>query len=307
MESYDGFIESPGWHFAVFALALTIGTTGAIAQDKSPPPKSISLDQCHIKLIGEVEVASGIPGVLDYVTPEEGDPVAKGEPIVGLKADVPLAQKAVALKEAQNDVEVRYAQKAAELADAEYVKAVEANRRLEGTVASVELDRLRLAAERAHLQIESAELDLEVASLKANEAEANLMAYNLKAPISGVVTKRDKSAGEAVRQGDVILKIQITDRVRVEGWVDLVDSFRIKPGDPVKVHLDIPGVKLKIEDEEFDGVLKFVDLTVEPVFRKVKVWAEVQNPKNILKAGLTAKMTITPRKTEIVQTTMAAP
>ena len=251
-----------------------------------------------------VEVASGIPGVLDFVKPEEGDLVKANEQIVGLKADVVLAQKAIALKEAENDVEIRYAEKAAELADAEYEKAREANHRLKGTVAAVEIDRLRLAAERAHLQIEQAEHQLEVANLKANEAQANLEAYQLKSPINGVVTKRYKSKGEAVHQGDPILKIQITDRVRVEGYVDLVDSFRIKPGDPVKVHLDIPKVNLKIEEEQFDGVLKFVGLSVEPITGKVRVWAEVQNPKNILKAGLTAKMTISPRKTEIVQTTL---
>ncbi len=296
----------PARHFAVFALGLTIGTTGAIAQEKSAPPKSIPLDQCRIELISDVEVASGIPGVLEFVKPEEGDPVKANEQIGGLKADVVLAQKAIALKEAENDVEVRYAQKAAELADAEYAKALEANRRLDGTVAAVEIDRLRLAAERAHLQIEQAEHQLDVANLKANEAQANLEAYQLKAPISGVVTKRYKSSGEAVRQGDVILKIQITDRVRVEGFVDLVDSFRIQRGDAVKVHLDIPGIELKIEEEQFDGVLKYVGLGVEPVTGKVRVWAEVLNPKNVLKDGLTAKMTIYPRKADIVQTTMLA-
>ncbi len=290
-------------HLVVLALPLAIGTTRATAQNKSASPKPIALDQCRIELIDEREVASGIPGVLDFVKVEEGDPVRAGEEIGGLKADVVLAQKAIALKEAQNDVEVQYAEAAAELADAEYAKSLEANRRLKGTVAEVEIERLRLAAKRAHLQIEQAEHQLEVANLKANEAEANLEAYHLKAPINGIVTKRYKSTGEAVRQGDVVLKIQITDRVRVEGHVELADSFRIKPGEPVKVQLEVPGMDPKIAQEKFDGVLKFVGLEVEPITHRVRVWAEVQNPKNVLKAGLTAKMTIYPRKTEVVQTT----
>ena len=61
--------------------------------------------------------------------------------------------------QAVSDVEVRYAKKAAELADLEYQSALKANRHLQGTVATLEVERLRLAAEMAHLQVEQAEFD----------------------------------------------------------------------------------------------------------------------------------------------------
>ncbi len=118
-----------------------------------------------------------------------------------------------------------------------------------------------------------------------------------------MVTKRYKSAGEAVRQGDIILKIESTSRLHVEGRINVKDMFQVKRGDKVKVQLNIPGLKLPKEQQELEGVVKLVDLTVEPVLQKVRVVAEVQNPDDILKAGLPTTMTIYPGTGKAVQTT----
>ena len=295
--------KAPARFFLLFGLGLTIGTTNAIAQAQTSASKPITVQNCNVSLIDAPFLAAPVPGILDFVTPEIGDDVTAEEIIIGLQADVMKAQKAIAMKEATNDVEIRYATKAAELADAEYQKALEANRRLAGTVAQIEVDRLQLAAERAHLQIEQAEHQLAVASLKADEAEANVQVYQIKSPISGTVVKKYKSRGEAVRQGDTILEIQSTARLHVEGYIKVEDMSRIKRGDKVKVKISIPGLVLPKDQQELDGVIKLVDLTAQRVGQQFLVVAEVQNPKNILKAGLTTEMTIFPGTAKEVQTT----
>lgn len=297
--------NGPARFFLLFGVGLTIGTTNAIAQAPPSSGKPVTVERCSVQLIDSLELAAAVPGVLEMVLPEEGDEVTAEELIVGLQSDVIQAQRKIALKEAENDVEIRYARKAAELADTELRKALEANRRLRDTVAQVEVDRLRLAAERAHLQIEQAEHQMEVARLKAEEAEANFQVYQITAPISGVVTSKDKSRGEAVRQGDTILKIASTSRLKVEGYIKVQDMFRVKRGDKVKVQLNIPGLNLPKDQQEMDGVLKLVDVSVNPIAQNVRVMAEVQNPDNILKAGLPSiTMTILPGTGENVQTTL---
>ncbi len=290
-------------YFLLFVLGITIGTTNAIAQNPPSVSKPITVKGCDVLLIDEVQLASGVPGVLAIVTPDEGDEVRAERVIVTLQDDVVMAQKMIAMKEAKNDVEVRYSQKAAELADAEYQKALEANRRLRGVVAAVEISRLRLAAERAHLQIEQAEHQLEVANLRVQEAEANLQVYQIKAPFDGIVTRKYKSRGEAVRQGDPILEIKSLNRVRVEGYVNVKDMFRIKRGDQVMVHLELAGMD-QVTMQELKGTLKFVDLSVEPINQQVRVWAEVKNPDGILRPGLNATMKIQPNSKPAVETTM---
>jgi multidrug efflux pump subunit AcrA (membrane-fusion protein) len=295
--------NAPARFFLLFGLGLTIGTTNAIAQVQPSLTSAITVENCNVSLVDSAELAAAVPGVLELVAPEIGDVVVEDEVIIGLLAEVQKAQKAIAQKEATNDVEIRYAKKAAELADAEYQKALEANRRLAGTVAQIEVDRLHLAAERAHLQAEQAQLTYEVAGLKADEAEANFQVYQIKAPISGTVVEKFKSRGEAVRQGDIILVVQSTARLHVEGLIGVKDWHRVKQGDKVKVQLNTPGVNRAEDQEALDGVVKFVDLTVEPVRQQVRVVAEVQNPDNLLRAGIPTEMTIFPGTAKEVQTT----
>ncbi len=142
--------NGPTRFFVLFGLGLTIGTTTAIAQAQSSTakPKPVPVESCHVELIDTLDLAAPVPGVLEFVTPEVGDEVSAGQLVVGLDADVVKAQKAVAVKESQNDVEKRYSVKAAEVADIEYRKALEANHYLKDTVAKVEVERLKLAAER---------------------------------------------------------------------------------------------------------------------------------------------------------------
>lgn len=295
--------NTPTRFFLILGLALTIGTTNAIAQS-STSKEPVTIKRCRILLLKDKDItlASPVPGVLDFVTPKEGDEVQAEQEVAGLQDDVVMAQRNVAKKEAENDVEKRYAVKAAEVAEAELRKAIEANRRLDNSVAAVEIERLQLAAERARLQIEQAENQMSINELRADEAEANLKTHHIKAPFKGIITRKFKSRGEAVRQGDPILQIISTDEVKVEGYVTVAESSRLKKGDKVEVQLELEGFET---EKPFEGVLTLVAPKVEAVTgNKVRVTARVQNPNNILKAGLTATMKIIPQKGGAVQTTL---
>ena len=113
-----------------------------------------------------------------------------------------------------------------------------------------------------------------------------------------MVTKVLKAKGEAVREGDPILEISSTARVKVEGYVNIKDVWSISQGCRVKVQLDIAEAELPVEKLTFDGRIVFVDVKVQPVTGEIRVWAEVANKDNVLRDGLTSKMTIYP--TEII-------
>jgi RND family efflux transporter MFP subunit len=279
---------------AVASLGLVVAVTSAA--DKRPESRSqpIELSDCRIKLIDRVTLASDRPGVIEFVAPQEGDHVKADDQIVGLKDDVVMARRAVAQREAENDIEIRYSKKAAEVAAAEYEKSLEVNEKIPNGVADIELQRLRLASEKSVLQIEQAENQRVIAQLKLAEADAELQTYQVIAPFDGVVTNVVKKKGEAVRQGDPILDLASTRKVRVEGDVQITDVWSIRRGDAVRVQLDIPDVNLEVEQHTFEGKVIFVDVTVNPLTREVRVWAEVENRDDILREGLSARMTIQP-------------
>lgn len=268
------------------------------AASKPTTPSGVVVAQrSRVILEDEATLASDRPGILGFVEPDEGDQVTAGQQVAGLKDAVAKAALAVAARTAESDVDIRYAEKAAAVAVEVLRKSEQANVQNPGNVPQVQISQLRLDAERAKLQIEKAEFDRGIAELERDQAAAELETYQIVSPLDGIVTEVLKHAGEAVQQGDPILRVVRTDVVRVEGDVSVADAFRVQPGDSVKVRLDsskLQGLPKELADREFEGKIGFVDPTAKLVSNTVRVWATVPNEGNFLKAGLPAVMEITP-------------
>lgn len=258
--------------------------------------ESIVVPQCRIKLIDQVELASDRAGVLAEVVAKEGSYVQKGDMVAKLRDETAVAAFRVAEHAAENDIQVRFAKKSADVARVEYDKARLTNQKSTRAVPEVELLRLKLAAERSILQIEQAEHEFRSSQLSRDEAQAQLSTYRIESPFDGFVTEVRKSAGEAVNQGDPILEIVNPNRLRIEGRVHVRDIAKVKPGAYVQVRLDVPGVEIGDAQEFLEGKIVFVDVSAQPVTFMVLVWAEVVNRGSTFRPGLTAEMTIDPTK-----------
>lgn len=292
-------------------LLITGGSLGYLgtttqAEDKASGKEpaanqesAIEVNECRINLIDRVILGSDRPGVLEFVEPNEGERVKKGQVIAALKSDALKASRKTAEKKATNDIEIRYSQKARDTAYVELEMNLDINKRVPNTISILDIKRYTLNAEKSDLQIEQAELEYEMSKLQLEEIDAQLEEMKIVAPFDGVVTKKFRSAGEVVRHGDEVLELVNTRRVKVEGNVNIEDTWKFHVGTPVEVHLDIHGVQLPVEKQTFYGKISFIDVEVERINnRSIKVWAEVENPENILKAGYMATMKILPDKSE---------
>lgn len=250
------------------------------------------IPDCRVKIIDQLPLASDRAGVLADMNLREGETVVARQRIARLRDDVIQAQLAIAQQKAEYTAEVFAKEKAHQISQNVYQQALEANRENPRTVPKLELEKMRLDMELASFEIERAKHDLQVHKLERDQAAAELQAYAILSPVSGVVTKIFKHRGEAVRQGDPVIEITSTDRVKVEGWLTLTQSFQVAQGTPVKVQVDIEDEELPIEKQVFEGRVTFVDVVVEPTKGMVKVTAEVINHDNILRAGLKARMTV---------------
>ena len=284
-------------HPLLLLTAALLALPTASAAERTP----VSAARCRVILAEEAVLSSDRAGILAVIVPEEGDRVKAGQKIAGLKDEVAAAALAVAEKQATNDVEIRYAAKAAEVAEVEYRKTKEANRQLPNAFPEIELERLRLAYERAKLQIEKAELDFEVAKLTRDQAAAELAVHRINAPFDGVVRRVIKHRGEAVSQGDPILELVNVDRLRVEGYVPLADAFSLRPGDPVTVQLVESTLAPEIRNRVFEGKIGFIDEVVNKFTIDVRVWATVDNQDDLLRPGLEASMRVFPGKRATAQ------
>jgi macrolide-specific efflux system membrane fusion protein len=201
---------------------------------------------------------------------------------------------AIARAKAENDVAVRFARKAHEVAAAEYRRALESVEKFQKSVSQTELDQLRLTTEKALLGIEQAELEQSVARLAMRQKEAELDTarlklerHRLRAPFAGMVAEIKKGRGEWVSPGDTVLRLVRLDRLRVEAFVPARDVVALQ-AQSVTVLVDVPGQGRA----RSIATLVFVSPEVNPVNGQVLIWAEVENHGLLLKPGQTATLAI---------------
>ncbi|MBI1348216.1 efflux RND transporter periplasmic adaptor subunit [bacterium] len=275
------------WRCAVLASWLLLANAGGQpwvqAQSASPV---IRLAETRLSLIDRAALSAERTGVLQEVTVHEGETVKAGAHVAKLRDQIIRAQLAIADKQLENDVDLRFARKAAELATLEFSKSVKVNEGTSGTISEIELRRLRLASEKALLQLEQAQWHLELARLQREETAATYSTYTVMAPWSGVVMKVNKRRGEAVREGEAIVEIADLARLRAEGYVTLSDSLRLRPGQEVRWQWSIPGLSENETPQVYAGRLTFIEPKVDPVTQKVRIWAEVENVDSRLKDGM---------------------
>lgn len=150
----------------------------------------------------------------------------------------------------------------------------------------------------ARKDVESAESDWQQAVAEVQRAHArmkNLSSGNgaaegqfiLRAPVSGIVTERQVSAGSEVRPDATNPLFVITDPRYLWAQVDLPERQlnKIQAGSMVAIDVDA------YPDTDFNGKVVVIGGTLDPVTRRIQVRCEVNNPELKLKPGMFARVT----------------
>ena len=269
------------------------GEGGAAAKTKTPP--AIEVDDCRIKSPKEVILAFDRPGILGVLSVDEGDEIESGTLIASLKDDVARAALKVARVQADSDVEIVYAELAAKVAKTEHEAMKFANQIKAGTIPDIEVQRAKLNYEKTEAEVEKAKHNQQTLIAKRDEAAVQLDTYKLEAPFTGVVTKVHLVKGASVKQGDPVIEIVNTSKVRVEGSILISEAMLVKAGCKVEIKLIGENIGTALASRIFAGKIGFVDpAKVLAVGEHVRIWAEVDNPDGLLRDGLRATMKIQP-------------
>lgn len=282
------------------AAALGVRAAAQAAPGVSGEPVEIA--RCLVTIFEHVQVPVREAGQLESLLVREGDLVAVGQELGQVDSELPRIERTqaeyeleVARKQAENDVNVRFAAAAWEVAKAHLLRAEEANRKVPGSIPEAEVEERRLAAEKAKLQIEQSKHELDVAKITqkgktglVDLTDAKLRRRTISAPIKGVVVEVFKKPGEWLNPGDPVVRVLRMDRLRVEGFLSADRSAAAKAGTAITVE----SVLADGRREKFAGNIMFVSPEVEAVTNQVRVWAEVENPRLLLRPGSQASMTI---------------
>lgn len=150
----------------------------------------------------------------------------------------------------------------------------------------------------AHRDLETAEADWHQAEAEALRAKARLNnlsskakstdgQFNLRAPLSGIVTERQVNAGSEVRPDAQAPLFVITDPHHLWVLIDLPEQQlgKISVGQPVFVEVDA------YPDEIFYGRVTVIGETIDPVTRRIQVRCYLGNPERKLKPEMYARVT----------------
>lgn len=285
-------MAQPGMIVLAGVMAATLaGAFAAQPGASKPEPATIEARECNVKYLEQALVASERHGVVAVVDVREGDSIRAHQRLVQLKDDLQRAQLATLIRQAdspESDAKIVDAQLMRDFSVERYNIAVAAKRQNPDAVSRAELLELKTAADRAETRIEEAELELEVTKLKKQEAEAEWRMCTIPAPFDGIVTRVMKQPGEAVQLGDPVVEIVNPRRLKVEGYVTAAEAVPLKPGMKVRATQQAATGQVRT----CEGVLVFVDVGVEPVSQRVRIWAEVDNRDLTLQPGLLAGLSV---------------
>ncbi len=289
------------WLILWMAVSLVLSGPVLAAQDDNPV-----LELCVVKTREDVRLPAEEAGVLVRLPWKEGAQVQKGDLLAAIQdlqaqAGVEVAQIGLqaAEKRAESDIEERYAQKAYEVALADWEQDMAANQRTSGAVSEADLRRKKLDYQRLELQIEKAQNDNVLAKYEVKTKAAELKAAHLalsrreiRAPFEGEIVDIYRHESEWLSPGDPIMRLIRFDTLHVEGFVD---SSQYDPeqidGRPVTIRV----VLARGRTLEATGKIIYVSQLVQHD-RRYLVRAEIPNQRQgkhwLIRPGLETAMTI---------------
>lgn len=228
-----------------------------------------------------VEVRSQVPGIVGRLAVDRGDPIRTGQLIAVIQAEGIRSAAASSL------AQVSAAQANLALARQQVTSARTLHAR--GAISQIELQTAEAAYEAAEGQLAAARAQASAASESAGRA-------NITSPISGEVSDRHVSQGEAVNPGDPLITVVNTTQLELAGQVPVQSAARVQRGQSVEFTVDAyPG-------EVFEGVVARVDPTANAATRQVGVYLRLPNPNRRIVGGVFATGRVLSATTDSVLT-----
>ena len=268
-------------------LALGGGETGS--SRNSAQAADILLKHCTLEYKKTSLLGANQMGVLEECGVVPGDKVKAGQVLGHLRDEEFRAELDVRAMQAVSDIAIRVAEARHRLALSQLERTQKLINRSFASIEELSIRRQEEEVER--LSIEEARQNKRLAELQRKQTEAAIRSREIRSPHDGVVVEVLKVPGQSISTADPVLRVVDPSEIRVTGYLDVPDVWRVRSGQAVKIWADIWGAELQIE-EAFTGQVEYVDLLISPENQTCKVTAIVANREDRLRSGLEARMEI---------------
>lgn len=218
--------------------------------------------------LSQATVKSKVSGQVELTTVQEGMAVTAGQVLARIDlADLRarLSQQQAALDEAQARLSLATKNEASSLA---LLK--------QKYIAQTAYDSTQNSVDLARASVKAAAAAVEVARIAMNDGV-------IRAPISGIVSKRHVQAGEKLAPDMPVYTIVNLTELTLEAQVPASEIPRIQVGQEVRFQVD------GFQQREFSGKVARVNPTTEAGSRYMLVYVAVPNSDGALRGGMFAK------------------
>ena len=272
---------------AVAAVTFTgckRGEAGDAKAESTPAPTTVGTE--NVVVVSQAELASGpaisgnlqaaqeatvraqVGGTVLQTLVDEGSRVTNGTLLARID-DRTIRDNYLSARSA-----VTSAQSAAEVAQ----RNLERNERLSAAGAIAERD-----LETARTQNVAAQSQLADARARLTLQEKQLADAQIRAPFTGIVSKRQVSAGDVVQPGGEMFRVVDPTSMRLEASVPASQLSAVKLGSPVA--FSVSGYP----DRSFEGKITRINPIADPTTGQVRVVVSLPNATNNLVGGLFAE------------------
>jgi multidrug efflux pump subunit AcrA (membrane-fusion protein) len=159
-----------------------------------------------------------------------------------------------------------------------------AQARSQYNIAKKHLDNLNALTKQQALKAAGGQLTSAQGKLQGSQA---LLSYSeIRSPINGVVTDRPLYPGEMASTSAPLLTVMDISQIIAKAHIPQTDAMLLHKGD--KAVLEFSGL-----DKKIDGKVTLVSPALDPNSTTVEIWVQAANPKQEMRPGMTAQITIT--------------
>lgn len=289
------------------ALALSGPPAGALVTPAALAQTTGSYELpsfCSVQLMKDVEVPAEEAGLIIQLDVKPESLINQGDVLAVIDSSREAIQKEAAEAaleaatiQAENHVNIDFADAQQAVSAKELQRRVEINQRSPGVISQSEIEQYELQVDRARFQREQAVLEQDVAKSTERQKAAELQAIEhsiqrrtIRARMNGLVAEKLREQGEWVREGDPILRLITIDQVKVSGRFNLQEySPAVLRGRPVVVTARVGG-----QVYELTGTV--TEIGSEATVDSCPITAEVENRREqgewILRSGMSVSMAI---------------
>lgn len=234
----------------------------------------------------DLELSLTVSGLVREVLVDPGDPVEQGSPLVRLDDESARAQIELLRFRAQSELGIESARAKLDMAKVE--EQIVRDLRADDAAGAMEVQKAELRTLLADLELRIAQQQREELAIQLARGERELARYELRAPIRGVVETVEVSEGESVEALDTVVRVVVTDPLRIEVFIPTEQTLTLERGDPAWIQL------LIAQHDEANwrqGVIAHIAGVADSASGKRLVWVDLANPDK-LPAGTGAMVAI---------------